>query len=74
MGRMRREAQVSLIEKTEVTGDDPEVERERIKGWLPYLILDTFSVSRLVSVSCRFIVRRRVKTACEREELGYWFK
>lgn len=30
---------------------------------------ETFSVSRLVSVSCRFIVRRSVKTACEREEL-----
>lgn len=33
------------------------------------LIRETFSVSRFVSLSCRFIVRRRVKTACEREEL-----
>jgi hypothetical protein len=33
------------------------------------LILDTFSVSRLVSTSCLFIVNKRVNTACEREEL-----
>ena len=33
------------------------------------LMRDTFSVSRLVSTSCLFIVRRRVKTACERDEL-----
>ena len=30
---------------------------------------ETFSVSRLVSVSWRFMVRSSVKTACEREEL-----
>ena len=35
-----------------------------------HLIRDTFSVSRFVSTSCLFIVRRSVKTACEREDLG----
>jgi hypothetical protein len=30
---------------------------------------ETFSVSRFVSTSCRFMVRRRVNTACERDEL-----
>lgn len=30
---------------------------------------DTFSVSKFVSGSCRFMVRRRVNTACERDEL-----
>ena len=34
------------------------------------LMRETFSVSRLVSVSWRFMVRSNVKTACEREELG----
>jgi hypothetical protein len=29
----------------------------------PHLIRDTFSVSMFVSTSCRFMVRRRVKTA-----------
>jgi len=34
-----------------------------------YLMRETFSVSRLVSASWRFMVRSSVKTACEREEL-----
>ena len=33
-----------------------------------YLMRETFSVSRLVSASWRFMVRSSVKTACEREE------
>ena len=33
------------------------------------LILDTFSVSMFVPTSCLFMLRRRVKTACEREDL-----
>ena len=33
------------------------------------LILDTFSVSIFVSTSCLFIDKRRVKTACERDDL-----
>lgn len=36
-----------------------------------YLIRATFSVSSLVSSSCRFWVRKRVKTACEREEVSF---
>ena len=31
---------------------------------------ETFSVSRFVSLSCRFIVKIRVNTACEREDLA----
>ena len=37
--------------------------------YIAHLIRDTFSVSRFVSVSCRFMVSRRVKTACERDDL-----
>lgn len=35
---------------------------------------DTFSVSRFVSTSWRFIVRRSVKTAWDRDELGIAFR
>jgi hypothetical protein len=35
-----------------------------------YLIRDTFSVSRFVSTSWRIMVSMRVKTACERDDLG----
>lgn len=33
------------------------------------LMRDTFSVSRLVSVSCRLWVSKSVKTACDRDDL-----
>jgi hypothetical protein len=34
---------------------------------------ETFSVSRFVLASWRFIVRRSVKTACEREDVSFMF-
>ena len=36
---------------------------------MAYLMRETFSVSKFVSGSCRFMVRRRVNTACERDDL-----
>lgn len=38
-----------------------------------HLIRETFSVSRLVSTSCRFAVNMSVNTACERDEVSFMF-